>query len=668
MSPRPILAAVLAGSLAIASMPARGQEHRWWTDEPVRLVQTNLREIDSGLDPERLVEQVADFPANALLLGCGGIVAHYPTEVEFHYPSPHLPPGRDTFGETLAAAHRRNIRVIGRFDFSKAPKPVYDAHPEWFFRTADGDPVVDESGLHTTCINGGYYREHAPRVLDEALSRYDVDGLFFNMFGNPSTDYHYRPIGLCHCDNCQKRFQDRFGRPLPEEPDADYRRFLLDCSHEVAARFAGLIHEKRPQAAFLTYLMDHVDGIMSESNTAVPPRLPLWPYSASENVNRARTSRPDTMAFNLCMAFVDFRYRASAVPQAEIQLRLYQNMAHGAGPSFAMLGTFDQEDRTSLVAARPVFRWHAEHEDLYVGQQSAARVLMLVTPPPAANHNSEGYRGLFRLLSELHVPFAVSNDPGILDREPDRFDLVIAPAATGADLDGYLRRGGRVLVAGARPPALELPEVVRTWPETRAAYFRIHDHALFPSLKDTDLLFVDGPYTEFVPPEHPLLTLVPPSRFGPPEKVFIDKVETDRPGLLLTAYGKGRLAYVPWDIGALYHRYSSDSHRGFLADLIDHLLPAGRQLRTDAHPLVEVTVMEQPAQGRTLVHLVNLSGHSGTAYHPPVEMRGIALELVGGWKTARAVGLDENLPVSRSGRYTKFVLPRLGAYEVVILQ
>jgi hypothetical protein len=154
----------------------------------------------------------------------------------------------------------------------------------------------------------------------------------------------------------------------------------------VAARFAELIHGKRPKAAFLTYLQDHVDGIMSESNTAVPPRLPLWPYSASENVDRALNSRPGKMAFNLCMAFVDFRYRAAAVPRAEIRLRLYQNMAHGAGPSFAVLGTLDQEDRTSLAAARPVFRWHAEHEDLYVGQRSAARVLLLAQPSPGSNY------------------------------------------------------------------------------------------------------------------------------------------------------------------------------------------------------------------------------------------------------------------------------------------
>jgi hypothetical protein len=75
---------------------------RWWMEEPIRFLQTNLPETYSTLDAPRLVQQVAEFPANTLLFNMGGIVAQYPTQVEFHYASPHLPPGRDLFGEVLA--------------------------------------------------------------------------------------------------------------------------------------------------------------------------------------------------------------------------------------------------------------------------------------------------------------------------------------------------------------------------------------------------------------------------------------------------------------------------------------------------------------------------------------------------------------------------------------
>jgi hypothetical protein len=110
-------------------------------------------------------------------------------------------------------------------------------------------------------------------------------------------------MGPCQCAACKVRFQERYGRPLPTSAtDAEYRAFMSASAREVAATFAELIHRKRPEAAFLTYIQDHTDGIMSESNTAVGRALPLWLYSASDNVNRARNSEPGKMAFNLSMS------------------------------------------------------------------------------------------------------------------------------------------------------------------------------------------------------------------------------------------------------------------------------------------------------------------------------------------------------------------------------
>ena len=105
-----------------------------------------------------------------------------------------------------------------------------------------------------------------------------------------------------------------------------------------------------------------------------------------------------------------------------------------------------------------------------------------------------------------------------------------------------------------------------------------------------------------------------------------------------------------------------------MADVIDRLLPGGRQLKTDAHPLVEMTVMDQPARRRTLVHLVNGTGHPGTAYFPPVELRDIRIELARDVRRVRAVDLDKNLPVTTNGPYRAFTVPSLKAYEVIIVE
>ncbi len=654
-------------SIVTTMSAAAQQPARWWMEEPIRFLQTNLREGDSAVDPERLVEQVAQYPANVFLCNMGGIVAQYPTDVEFHYPSRFLPPGRDLFGEVLKEAHARKIRVIGRFDLSKTEKPVYDAHPAWFFVRTDGQPHVF-NGLYSACINGAYYREHGIRILTEALERYEVDGLFFNMFGDPSVDYGGNSMGPCQCDQCKARFETRFGRKLPTTlDDPDYRAFMRDSSSEVAGMFAELIHRLRPEAGFFTYIDEHTDGIMSESNTAVGRTLPLWPYSASDNVNRALNSEPAKMSFNLCMSFVDYSWRFVTVPQAEIRLRLHQNLAHGAPPALVVLGTMDQEDRQSLLAGRSIFAWHEKHAELYVGQRSAARVLLL------SGDQQPAFRGFYRLLSEQHIPFAVSSNLKWLDDPAREFDLVIAPSGGAApELDCFVRQGGALLVAGTTVPAapLSVGKVIARRGRVQATW-RVRDHDVLPSLKDTNLLLLDGEYVEMAQLDKPLLTLIPPAMGSPPEKVWMDKVETKIPGLFLTGHGAGRVAYIPWDVGGLYYRHSSQGHAGLMADVIDHLLAprGGRQLRTTAHPLLKITVMKQSSRKRTQVHFVNLSGHSSTAYFSPIEMRDIRVELAGDFAAAEAIRLDQKLSVAAQGNgMTVFTLPRVGEYEVVVLE
>jgi hypothetical protein len=656
-----MLAAAACGAASLLALARPlGAQGKWWLDEPIRFLQTNLSETDSTVDPKALVDAVAAFPANVFLVNMGGIVAQYPTRAPFHYPSAFLPRGRDLFGEVLAQARARGIRVVGRFDLSKTQKPVFDVHPEWFYTRSDGQPAI-YNGLYSTCINGGYYRAHALTILEEALERYEVDGLFFNMFGNPSADYSGQPLGPCHCAACQARYRERYGRGVPSAADADYRAFMADSAREVAASIADLIHRKRPRAAFLTYIKDHTDGIMSESNTAVARPLPLWPYSASDNVNRALNSEPGKMAFNLSMSFVDYPWRYVHVPPPEIALRLYQNMAHGGPPALAVVGTMDQQDRHGFAAAQPVFRWHAAHEDLYIGQRNTARVLLLATGDTAA------YRGFFRLLSEQHIPFAVSEHVRWIDDAARTFDLVIVPGRPPEALERYVRAGGRVLVAGTIPPAMPIGRVLGRRPATQG-YWRVHDHTVLPSLARTRLVFIDGEYVELEPIGRPLLTLIPTAMFGPPEKVWGDKVETSIPGLVFAEHGKGRVAYVPWDVGALYYRHSSSGHAGLMADVIDRLLPDGRELTTDAHPLVEVTVMDQPARKRTLLHLVNATGHSGTAYFAPLDVGDVRISLARPFARARAVASGVNLSVTVEGRYRTIRLPRLQAYEVIVLE
>ncbi len=629
--------------------------------EPIRWVQTNLRQVDATLDASRLARELADMRANVVLMGMGGIAAYYPTKVEFHYASPDLPAGKDMFGDVVRECHARGIRVVGRYDLSKTRKDVFDAHPEWFFRQANGEPVI-YNGLYSTCINGGYYRDQAMKILAEGLDNYSVDGLFFNMFGNQARDYSGKYVGLCHCDACTTKYRQMFRKEIPNEPDDDYRKFMFTSSREVAAEIGKLIRGKRPKAGYFNYIQEYTDGIMSESNTAIARALPLWPYSASDNVNRARNSQPAKMSVNLNMQFIDYWWRFATVPAGEIALRSWQNIAHGGALTFEMNGTFDQQDRQALEKSKEIFRWVAAHEEYYVRQSSAARVLLMGAPQSAGREiSAEPYRGLFRLLTEEHIPFAVSDNMDWMGQR--EFDLVIAADWAPAGLKQYAENGGRVLIVSPRPPEFEVARVVRTVPEIRG-YLRVRDRAAFPSLKDTELLMLNGPFTEVQDSSKPLLTLVPPSMFGPPELIHIDMRDTGTTGIVFRRIGKGTVAWLPWNLGGMYYRHSLTAHAGLFRDVINQLNPV-RQIKTDAHPLVEMSLMRQ--NGRTLLHLINLSGHSQTGYFAPIPVSNFNVEVMGTHKSARTVRTPGNLMIRRTNGYTRFTIKQLTDYELVVL-
>jgi hypothetical protein len=230
-----------------------------------------------------------------------------------------------------------------------------------------------------------------------------------------------------------------------------------------------------------------------------------------------------------------------------------------------------------------------------------------------------------------------------------------------------VRNGGRLLIASATAPPLppfEMGKVVKLWKDPDGAYFRVRDKALFPSLKSTDVLFMYGDYLEVA--AHGPLTFIPPSMYGPPELVHVDWRDTDAPGLIEKQVGKGTVAWLPWNLGALYYMHSSEAHAALARDLIDRLLPGGRQLKTNAHPLVDITLMRQG--DHRLVHLVNLSGHSQTAYFRAVPMGEIRVEVKGSFQSAKAVREGKLLPVSRAGEYSAFTVPGLDEYEVIELR
>jgi len=334
-------------------------------------------------------------------------------------------------------------------------------------------------------------------------------------------------------------------------------------------------------------------------------------------------------------------------------------MANGGALTFEVNGTLDLQDRQAYETAKPIFQWAASNQEHYAGMKNAARVLLLTS---AASRASDAYRGVFRLLTEEHIPFAASENLDWLGKR--EFDFVIAVDSAPRALQQYVEQGGHLLIASSRAPQFEVARVLENAPDVKG-YLRVRNHARFPSLADTDLLMLDGPFTRVEGDGAGSLSLVPPSMIGPPEKIHVDMRDTTTPGIVQKAMGKGTVAWLPWELGALYYRHSLPAHAALFRDVANALLPE-RQVKTNAHPLVEVTLMRQAEN--TQLHLINFSGHSQTGYFAPLPMREIRVEVLGAFTSARTVRHPETLKITRRGGYSEIIVPELADYELVVLK
>jgi hypothetical protein len=403
--------------------------------------------------------------------------------------------------------------------------------------------------------------------------------------------------------------------------------------------------------------------------------------------------------------FLDIPYRFAAEQPPLVALRLAQIVAHGANPYVYVLGTTAQHDRRNHAACRELYAFHERESADYEGLCSPARVA-LVQPARSEAHfdGSDGfesvaaaYRGLYRVLVETHEQFDVLPDRKLLAKEAegqlDRYDLLLLPnVACLADeearvVDAFVRRGGGAIATcetglfdghGERRerPALVclgLAGVARVREDMCSAYLRIceEDRTLFPGLEESDLLAVLGRYLYVHLREgcETSLRLIPPARYGPPEKCYWE-VETDWPGVIWYAYGEGRTAYVPWQPERYYYTLCLPEYRWFLGRLVWQLLPRPSMVETDAGPMVEVVVRDQPATGRRIVHLVNYSGQNGRSFFGHAEMRGVSVrvETEGEVGRVRAAMLGRDLAFDIEEGGVRFELPRLGLFEKIVLE
>ena len=661
----------------------------WWEDYPWRLIQTNLRQIDmKDINADQFVRDLQSFDATVLLFNAAGIIANYVTDLDYEPENEYLT--GDSTAKIIERCHEAGIRVIARTDFSKVRKAVYEKHPDWAFRNADGN-IVNYNGDVHVCPNGSYQQDYMFRIIKDMFARLSFDGIFYNMGGFQTRDYSNNYHGLCHCKSCGKKFRERFGLEIPlkeDSSDPSYRKhriFQRECIEDLNRRLTTHVRAIGSHIA-----INNLDYQRIESNTEIGRPLPLWQYSASSNTRNSHQPGSNIRVSNTSVDFLGFPYRHVAVSPWLQELRLWQNIANGGNVDYYLMGRLDNHgDKSGYAHIRKVFRYARDSFEELKNLKSEARVALF--HKTHWDDDPEG-RGWIRTLSESHIPldeiqleFLASAD------QLKQYKLVILPDllnvsdAQAAVIDQFAEQGGVVLATGEsalydenfeRRPGMPLrcmgiEEIQYHRKDMLSAMLLVdkpEDKKVFPHLATTVYIALGHEFIFVRPNEKAktLLHLVPPQMYGPPERCYSTE-ESDLPGFTVFEHGKGKGVHIPFKPGSFFYKEGHLNTAWFMRDILEQVCGA-ESIAPDLTPMVETTLASQ--SGRMVVQLVNISGHYGNSYFEPVEIRNIYLKIPAGDRKIselRTLRSGEKPDYRHDGSYVKFTLPCLKEYEAVIL-
>lgn len=697
-----------------------------WYATMRRCGQINFNETDPlTMDANAWMDYWASLKVNAVLLNGGGIVAFYPTHVAYQHRSEFLG-SRDLFGDMVAAARKRGLRVVARMDCNYAYEEALLAHPEWFERNRDGSPRTEPEcpWLYKTCMFSTYFTEQMPAIYREINQHYTPDAFFTN--GWPSTG----ALGVCHCPACQKIYRDQTGGVPPEATDAQspvYRKYYeasMDRIAQIWKLWDGIAKEKNPESVYVGNLgggirtvkdlkrLSEVAGWFNADNQGRwEQNTPIWICAQQGRV--ARSVMNGRTVTNVIGAYCTSQpgWRHTSKTAAETTLWMSQVTASGMVPWYHWLGG-SPLDRRWRLTGRVFYDWLAANEPHFRNRKALANIAVLYPQSTIAFYRSDGtperrmngelidptdyLQGLYYALLEGRFLFDFIHQENLSPEALKLYRALLIPNAA------YLRDHECEIIrqyAAAGGSVLATFETARynEWGERREDFglselFGVHvagdiigpfgnsymhmdqSHAVLRGFEGTTIL--PGPQfrvkVSHLKPESLVLSVVPAYPSFPPEMVYPRISNTLEPAAVFRQQGASRTAYFPGDIDRTawisgnpdLTRLICNSVRWLLADALP---PAS----VEGKGMMEIFAWEtEPGFALHIVNYTNpnMTRSSVREFYPigplKVEFRVPGTKRISSLRALRAA---RDLPFKQEGETVRWEVPVVKDYEVIAL-
>lgn len=638
-----------------------------WVDRPLRWAQLAFVENDPGrCDPDFWLDYFKRIHVEGALLSAGGVVAYYPTEIPLHHRSDTLG-NSDLLGYMMEGCRKQNITVCVRTDPHAARQNVYDAHPDWIAVTADGQKRRHWANpdLWVTCGLGPYNFEFMTEVHKEIMHMYHPEGIFSNRWSGS---------GTCYCEHCVKNFSDYSGgmeiprssnvRPGAAAAAIKYREwniarlkelwFLWDAEIRKIKFTSRFIPNGFPDRKIIGQYSDIFFVDRQGRSGAIPP----WNSGKGAKELRAGGMAMKPLIHIFSVGLEDSpRWKDSVNTDAELKIWAAGGIANGMLPCFVKFN------------ATPIDkRWFKTMEKVYQGHYRSARYLRNIAPmarvaviigdqtagraaggtKPWQQDSGFHMQGMYHTLIEGHTPFEMIN-ADVLDSEHLKpFKLLILPNITRLSnlqcdqLRKFVEGGGSLLATfetslydeeGNPRTDFGLSDLFGVSYDNgvegpmQNSYLRLRSdpatnkfHPVLEGLEDA-VRIINGIYRVKVKPriEFPSpVTLIPTYPDLPMEDVYTRIPDTDIRELYLREIGKGRVAYINWDIDKSFWQYLALDHGKLLNNTIRWALNEDPIVTVKGPGLIETTIWRQ--KNSMSVHLVNMTN--------PMMMKGPFRELI----------------------------------------
>ncbi len=668
-------------------------------------------------DARTLAETMVDMHANVVRIATSGNFGWLIPANEFKV-HPDLG-SRDILGETIAACKPRGIKVVPYVSTGNTINASL-INPEWAQKTTpDGDIVTNwDMGAKTTpCCWNTPYRQAFYNLVRTIVSQYDVAGIYFDAW-LPFYFFGGKEM-ICYCKGCTSGFRAARGRELPYKKNEDYspdevRTLDLYRSWYREELFSVFSETKRIVKSYknipLIYNINNPRRIMNEDFRIVQGSDAFLYERGGSLIERAEGVSLATAHGLAVWPYVGTYDPFPRIPhyQYELEQEIFTSVAFGGSPILyhTYFFTAHPEARAPIKEAFGIID---KNNDAIRGFSPAKFCAVVWNNSDPPGHASDGWLwdtnarlsslGSFSACVNSHI-----QTTSLLPQDLDTLDLIskykvlfLADICYLTDkqlttISRFVENGGGLVMTNATSLYNEhgekrtdfalgqLAKIRYRKPDERLSE-KVAQHLEFGSVFDMYLKARPGqsvikhPLADGLLPTHLYETVdVIPGGSVVADIVIGTDNEPVVPGLVMSRYGKGKVAYLAAEVGAMYLQSGIRELSDLIRDVIDYVSPDGAPYEIEA-PTGSLITNMTTKEDKMVFHLINRTGNNQERMWqnvyaiPPIENVTIKVRIPDGKKIKSITPfLSVAFLQRQENNILLITLPRVQKYQGIVIE